>query len=129
MPIDASLTFLRKSSIIQTYSRKHVRKQVLYPILLVVILRPSIVRFRLPLTPPQGSEMPPKSVQYREFGTKEATVDILKLNRSASKWRKTDLDLLGVDYDYTRCEDIHIPNTGIPAELVESNSVLSQADI
>jgi hypothetical protein len=64
--------------------------------------------------------MRPKSVPYREVGTKEATVDVLNLNRSASKWRKTDLDLLGVDYDYTSCEDIHIPNTAMPVELIES---------
>jgi hypothetical protein len=64
--------------------------------------------------------MPPKSMQYKEVGTKEATVNVLKLNQSASKWRKTDLDLLGVDYDYKSCDDIHIPNTGMPVELVES---------
>ena len=92
------------------------------PIFRVLIRRPSIVRFRLPLTPPRGSEMPPKSVQYREFGTKDAERHVPKLNRSASRWRKADLDLLGVDYDYQRCEDIHIQDAGMPAELMESNS-------
>ena len=66
--------------------------------------------------------MPPKSVQYKEVVTKEAAADILKLNRSASKWRKVDLDLLGVDYDYQSCEDIQIPDVGMPAELAESRS-------
>jgi hypothetical protein len=69
--------------------------------------------------------MPPKSVQeYREVGTKEPAAEVLKLNRSASKWRKADLDLLGVDYDYESCDDIQIPDAGIPAELAESNSYL-----
>ena len=68
--------------------------------------------------------MPPKSVQYREVGTKEAAADVLKLNRSASKWQKADLDLLGVDYDYKSCEDIQIPDAGMPAELAESSSFL-----
>jgi hypothetical protein len=66
--------------------------------------------------------MPPKSVQYREVGTKEAAADVLKLNLSASKWRKADLNLL--DYNYESCEDIQIPDAGMPAELAESNSYL-----
>ena len=40
-----------------------------------------------------------------------------KLNQSASRWRKADLDFLGVDYDYENIEDIHIPNVGMPTEL------------
>lgn len=69
--------------------------------------------------------MPPKSVQLsREVGTKDAVDEVLKLNRSASKWRKADLDLLGVDYDYESCEDIQIPDAGMPVELAESNSFL-----
>ena len=59
----------------------------------------------------------------------EAAADVPKLNRSASRWRKADLDLLGVDYDYESCEDIHIPNAGMPAELVESNSFVWRADL
>jgi hypothetical protein len=71
---------------------------------------------------PQGIEISPKSVQYREVGTMDATRDVPKLNQSASKWRRADLDLLGVDYDYRGCEDIHIPDAGMPAELVEGTS-------
>jgi len=54
----------------------------------------------------------------------EAAGVVPKLNQSASRWRKADLDLLGVDYDYECCEDIHIPNAGMPTELVGSNSLV-----
>jgi hypothetical protein len=90
--------------------------------LVVIAFRPSTVRFRLPLTPPHDVETPPKSGQYREVGTTEAAGFVPKLNESASRWRKADLDLLGVDYDYESCEDIHIRDAGMPMELVESNS-------
>jgi len=103
----ASLASHWLSFTIQTYLRKQVWKQVLSHCF-VVTFRPSTVRFRLPLTPPQGIEMPPKSVQYREIGTMEAVVDVPKLNKSASRWRKADLDLLGVDYDHEPCVDIRI---------------------
>jgi hypothetical protein len=96
---------------------------------LVVTFRPSTVRFRLPLTPPQGLEMPPKSAQYREVGTMETAGNVPRLNKSASRWRKADLKLLGVDYDHESCNDIHIPNAGMPAELVQSNSFVGRADL
>ena len=65
---------------------------------LLLIFRPSIVRFRLPLTPPYGSEMASKTSHYRDVGTKDAPPDVPRFNRSASKWKKADLDLLGVEY-------------------------------
>ena len=51
----------------------------------------------------------------------DATLDVPKLNHSASRWRKADLDLLGVDYDYESCENIRIPNADMPPELVEGH--------
>jgi hypothetical protein len=85
--------------------------------------RPSIVRFRLPLTPPQGIEMPPKATLYREVGTQDPSADVPKVNKSASKWTKTDLLSLGVDYQYLRFDDIQIgiKDTDIPPEFRSSN--------
>ena len=91
--------------------------------------RPSIVRFRLPLTPPQGIEMPPKATPYREVGTKDPSADVPKVNKSASKWTKTDLLLLGVDYQHLVFDDIQIgiKDTDIPPEFRSSN-ILSVMD-
>jgi hypothetical protein len=50
--------------------------------------------------------MPPKSTLYRDVGTKDSSPDILKVNRSASKWTKAGLRLLGVDYHYRVFDDI-----------------------
>jgi hypothetical protein len=104
-----------------THTSENTYENKFFLIVLFVTFRPSTVRFRLPLTPPQGLEMPPKPAQYREVGTMEAAGNVPKLNQSASRWRKADLDLLGVDYDYESCDDIHIPDAGMPTELVESN--------
>ena len=69
--------------------------------------------------------MPPKSTLYRDVGTKESSPDILKVSRSASKWTKTDLDLLGVDYQYRVFDDIQfgIEDADMPPELLESNNL------
>jgi hypothetical protein len=77
--------------------------------------RSSTVRFRLPLTPPQVIDMPPK---YKEVSTKEASPEVFKLKDSASKWRRRDLDLLGVDYQYDKFDEIKIPVEGMPPELL-----------
>ena len=93
--------------------------------LILLIFRPSIVRFRLPLTPPHGTEMPPKSTPYRDVGTKDSSPDILKVNWSASKWTKGDLRLLGVDYQYHVFDDIQfgIEDADMPPELLDSNNL------
>jgi len=74
------------------------------------------------LTPPQGTEMPPKSTSYRQVGTKDSSLDIPKLNRSASKWTKADLHLLGVNYQYRVFDDIQIgiDEADMPVELSKS---------
>jgi hypothetical protein len=66
--------------------------------------------------------MPPKATLYREVGTKDSSPHILKLNRSASKWTKADLHLLGVDYQYDAFDDIQfgIKDADMPSELVQS---------
>jgi len=66
--------------------------------------------------------MPPKPTLYRNVGTKDSSPDILKVNRSASKWTKADLRLLGVDYHYRVFDDIQfaIENNDLPTELLES---------
>jgi hypothetical protein len=67
--------------------------------------------------------MPPKSLLYREVGTKDSSAEVPKVNRSASKWTKGDLGLLGVDYQYRIFDDIQIgiEEGDMPLELVESN--------
>jgi len=50
----------------------------------------------------------------------DAAPEVLKFNQSASKWEKRDLDLLGVDYQYDRFDEITIPVTNMPEELVAS---------
>jgi hypothetical protein len=67
--------------------------------------------------------MPPKSTLYRDVGTNDSLTEVPKVNRSASKWTKTDLDLLGVDYQYSMFDDIQIENTNMPSELLESNTL------
>lgn len=43
-----------------------------------------------------------------------------KLNKSASRWTKRDLELLGVEYDYQEFEsDIGLDNGDMPKELLE----------
>ena len=67
--------------------------------------------------------MPPKSTSYRQVGTKDSSPDIPKVNRSASKWTKADLHLLGVDYQHRVFDDIQIgiDDGDMPAELLKSN--------
>ena len=69
--------------------------------------------------------MPPKSTLYREVGTNEPSVDVPKFNRSASKWKKADLDLLGVDYQYDVFDDIRIAieDADTPPELLQGNDL------
>jgi hypothetical protein len=76
------------------------------------------------LTPPQETEMP-KLMLYREIETQDSLIDVLKVNRSASKWTKADLRVLGVDYQYLEFDDIHIgiEDADMPSELLESNNV------
>jgi hypothetical protein len=42
------------------------------------------------------------------------------LGKSASRWRKRDLDLLGVDYQYDKFDtiDIRVENSEMPPELL-----------
>ena len=67
--------------------------------------------------------MPPKAAQYREVRTKDSSADVPKLNRSASKWTKADLILLGVDYRHLIFDDIQIgvEDADMPPEFLESN--------
>ena len=66
--------------------------------------------------------MPPKSLASRDVGTKDSFADVPKVNRSASKWTKTDLGLLGVDYDYNVFDDIRIGvgDDDVPQGLLQS---------
>ena len=68
--------------------------------------------------------MPPKSTLYREVRTKDSSAEVAKVNRSASKWTKDDLVLLGVDYQYLVFDDIHIgiDDGDMPPELLQSNN-------
>ena len=91
-----------------------------------LIPRPaSIVRFRLPLTPPQATDMPPKSTAavYREVTTLDPPRDLPRLNKSACLWEKADLAKLGVDYQYDRFDEIVIGrgDEDVPAELLQGH--------
>ena len=100
-----------------------LKRKGTFRLLTVLIFRLSVVRFRLPLTVPQGPEMPPKSAPYKDVGTQDSVTDVPKVNRSASKWTKADLCLLGVDYQYREFDDIRIgiEDADMPPELVQSN--------
>ena len=70
--------------------------------------------------------MPSKSTWYREVGTKDSSPDIPKFNRSASKWTKADLYLLGVQYQYRVFDDIQfgIEDADMPPELLEGDNLI-----
>jgi hypothetical protein len=71
--------------------------------------------------------MPPKSL-FREVGTKESVAYIPKFNKSASKWTKTDLDLLGVDYQYNTPDKIEMERVKIPDELSQDHGRMNETD-
>ena len=64
------------------------------------------------------------STSHTEVGTKDSLAYVPKLNKSASKWTKADLGLLGVDYQYRCFDDIHIGVTDMPVELLQGKNVL-----
>ena len=60
---------------------------------------------------------------YRDVGTNEPSATAVpRLNKSASKWTKADLLLLGVDYQFRRFDDIPIGDDTLemPPELLGS---------
>jgi hypothetical protein len=86
----------------------HTHKIGPFYLFTVLIFKSLLVRFRLPLTPPQGTEIPPKSMLYGEVVTQDSLTDVPKVTRSAFKWTKVDLGLPGVDYQYRELDDIQI---------------------
>jgi len=69
--------------------------------------------------------MPPKPITpiYQEVRPNDPlVVDVPMLNKSASKWTKADLRLLGVDYQFRAFEDIPLgfEKVDMPLELLES---------
>jgi hypothetical protein len=71
--------------------------------------------------------MPPKS-SFREVGTKESVAYIPKFNRSTSQWKKTDLDLLGVNYHYNTPDKIEMEQVKIPDELSQGHDPMNETD-
>jgi hypothetical protein len=66
--------------------------------------------------------MPPKNPYYQVVGTKESFNDKPSLNKSASRWKKTDLVKLGVDYHYSdRFDEIVFGYDDVPTELLQGN--------
>jgi len=68
---------------------------------------------------------------YREVGTNDPLVaDVPTLNKSASKWTKADLRLLGVDYQFNVFEDISLgfEDVEMPLELLESKHPMHSRD-
>ena len=51
-------------------------------------------------------------------------MDVPKFNKSASKWTKADLGLLGVDYQYRVFHDIQIgiEDADMPPELLQGDN-------
>jgi hypothetical protein len=72
--------------------------------------------------------MPPKA-SYKEVGTKDSVAYMPKFNKSASKWTKSDLDLLGVDYQYNAADKIELERVNIPDELSQGHSPMNETDI
>jgi hypothetical protein len=72
--------------------------------------------------------MPPKS-SYPEVGTKDPAAYVPKFNKSASKWTKADLDLLGVDYQYNAPDKIEMERVSIPDELSQGHTTMNETDI
>ena len=74
--------------------------------------------------------MPPKSTPYREIGTKDSLADVPKVNKSASKWTKADLGLLGVDYHYRCFDDIQIgiKDADMPRDLIQGKKNVLMRD-
>ena len=64
--------------------------------------------------------MPPKSTHYKEVGTKDPVADLPALGKSASRWTKRDLDLLGVEYQFDKFDtiDIRLEDSEMPTELL-----------
>ena len=64
--------------------------------------------------------MPPKSTLYNEVGTKDPVANVPELGQSASRWTKKDLDLLGVEFQYDKFDEIgiRVEETDIPPELL-----------
>ena len=114
------MPFVPSSPSIDDSSPHHNSKPKSYPPLrypdISDFCRTSIVRFRLPLTPPlQVIDMPAK---YKEVGTQEAGPEVFKVKDSGSKWRRRDLELLGVEYRYDKFDEVEIPVNFMPLELV-----------
>ena len=70
--------------------------------------------------------MPPKSKPCREVGTKDPLIDVSRFNRYALEWKKADLELLGVDYQYHVVYDIQIKDTNMPMELLERSTLFTK---
>jgi hypothetical protein len=67
--------------------------------------------------------MPPKKALYREVGTKEMSPSVPKFNPSACRWKKADLALLGVDYEFGVFDDgieRGIENPDMPTECSDA---------
>jgi hypothetical protein len=56
--------------------------------------------------------------KYKEVGTQEAGPEVFKVKDSGSKWRRRDLELLGVEYRYDKFDEVEIPVNFMPLELV-----------
>jgi hypothetical protein len=52
--------------------------------------------------------------KYKQVSTKDPAPQLFKLNNSASKWTRQDLNLLGVDYQYDKFDAIKTPVEGMP---------------
>jgi len=91
--------------------------------------RSLVVRFLLP-PPPITPNMPPSEVaaepDTHEYDTTETPLtEKVAFNKFACRWTKSDLDLLGVDYQFQRFDPIPrevLENNDMPLELVESSN-------
>ena len=89
--------------------------------------RSLIVRFLLPppITPNMPPEVAAEPADTHEYDTTEAPLtEKVAFSKYACRWTKSDLDLLGVDYQFQRFDPIPrdvLKINDMPPELVESS--------
>jgi len=98
---------------------------------------PCGVRFRLPLTPPQAvrsplfaGDMTAPASRYKDVGTKDPAAEPPALGRSASRWTRRDLDLLGVQYQHDDFDsiDVIVEDREIPHDLRNGSPCIEITD-
>jgi hypothetical protein len=59
----------------------------------------------------------------------DAVPDALKFSLLVSKWKRGDLDYLGVEYQYDKFHKVRIPVDNMPPELVTCDFPFAPSDL